>query len=133
MASGAAFYRNGKLNFLPVVKAVLRAPDKAKSLDLELIVDTGFQGGVLISLRDYLALGLNLFEEDRVIARAAVGRETWLRFSRVEVEIAGISAECRAYTSLGVRKPLLGREFLKRAGLHYEPPSRLEIGFAQKG
>jgi len=123
-----AHFKNTVLNYQPIVEAILQNPSNGKSLGIELIVDTGFQGGVLIPLRTYLSLGLNLHEEPKVIAKSAVGGEVELRVSRVMVKIGNTNVSCRAYTALNVRKSLLGREVLKELGLLYNPPETLKVG-----
>jgi len=113
---------------MPVVEAVLQSPSSGKRLSVELVIDTGFQGGVLIPLRTYLDLGLNLHEEPKAIARTAVGGEVELRVSRVVLKVGSASIVCRAHTTLGVRRSLLGREALKELGLLYRPPNTLRVG-----
>ena len=43
------------------------------------------------------------------------------------MEFGGKEFTCKAYPALGVGRPLLGREVLKRAGLLYNPPSELKL------
>ena len=126
-----AYFEDSGLNYVPVVEAILRNPLSGRGSRLVLVVDTGFRGGVLIPLRTYLDLGLNLFEEPKVVARTAVGGEIELRVSRVLIEVNGLSITCHAYTALGVRKPLLGREVLRELGLLYKPPSELVVGLSR--
>ena len=122
------YFKNIDLNYVPIVEAILRNPIGHKSLSLELIIDTGFQGGVLIPFRNYLDLELNLFEEPKVIARTSVGGEIELRVSKVFIEFNNFKILCHAYTTLGVRRALLGREVLQRVGLLYKPPNELKLG-----
>ncbi len=123
----STYFKNNKLNYVPLVKATLRNPIDYRSVDVELVIDTGFQGGVLIPLHTYVDLGLNLFEEPKVIAQTATGNKVELRVSKVIIEIKDLNTLCTAYTTLGVRKPLIGREVLKRTGLLYKPPNELKL------
>jgi len=50
-----------------------------------------------------------------------------LRVAKAIIELSEKEIECRAYTTLGVRKPLLGREVLKQTGLLYNPPKELKL------
>jgi len=122
-----AYLEDEGLNYAPVVEAVLRNPLGTRLVRLKLLIDTGFQGGVLIPLSDYLKLGLNLFEEGEAVAVTAAGAEVRLRVARGVLEIKGVGMECRVYTTLGVRRALLGREVLKRLGMLYKPPDTLRI------
>jgi clan AA aspartic protease len=124
----SAYFKNDKQNFLPVVRAILRSPLNDKSLEMEFIIDTGFQGGILVPLSTYIDLGLNRLEEPKVSARTAVGTVVELRTSRAIVRIGDLEFMCSAYTTLGVKKPLIGREVLKKAGLLYRPPTEIRIG-----
>ncbi len=124
----STYFKDNELNYAPFVKAVLHNPLGDKSIKIDLVIDTGFQGGVLIPLHTYIDLELNLFEEPKIIAQTAIGSKIELRASKVLVEINGLNILCRAYTTLGVRKPLLGREVLKKTGLLYRPPDKLRIG-----
>jgi len=124
----STFFKNDELNYAPIVKAVLRNPFNHNSIEMELIADTGFQGGVLIPLQAYIDLGLNLFEEPKALARTATGSKVELRVSRVLVEIGESGILCTAYTTLGVERSLIGREVLKKLGLLYKPPSKLKLG-----
>ena len=74
-----------------------------------------------------MELELHLLEEPKVMARIATGHEVELRVSRAVIRINNLSTLCTAYTTLGVRRALLGREVLKKTGLLYKPPNRLEI------
>ncbi len=123
------YFRDDELNYAPFIEAVLRNPVGDKSIRIELVIDTGFQGGVLIPLPTYMDLGLNLFEEPKIIAQTAIGSEIELRVSKAIIEINGLNILCSAYTTLGVRRALLGREVLKKTGLLYRPPDELRIGF----
>lgn len=110
-----------------MVKASLHNPIGEKSIEAELIIDTGFQGGVLLPLRTYISLGLNLFEEPKITAQRAIGNVVEFRVSRVLIEVTDLKLMCTAYTMLRVKKPLLGREVLKKTGLLYKPPKKLKL------
>ncbi len=121
------YFENGELNYLPIAEVTLQSPSSGKTLNIKLVIDTGFQGGVLIPLRTYLDLGLHLHEEPKVIAKTAVGGEVELRVSRVIIKVNNKGILCRAYTTLGVKKALLGREILEKLGLLYKPPNTLKL------
>ena len=78
-------------------------------------------------MKAYLSLDLNLFEKEETIAATATGTEVKLRTSKAIIEFDDESLECEAYTTLGVRRALLGREVLRRAGLLYNPPRELKL------
>ncbi len=121
---------NDRLNYAPAIKTVLKDPLKEREVVTELIIDTGFQGGVLIPIETYVSLNLNLYEELKTLARTAVGKTVELRTSKAYVEVGGREVLCSAYTALNVEKPLLGREVLSKVGLLYSPPNK--IGFLNK-
>ncbi|HDH07110.1 MAG TPA: hypothetical protein ENF87_01950 [Thermoproteales archaeon] len=122
------YFENEDLNYTPIVEVILKNPLGVKVERAKLIVDTGFQGGILITLRTYLNLNLNLFEEGKVVAKIVTGASVKLRVSKAKVEINGAEILCHAYTTLNVKKQLLGREVLKKLGLLYKPPETLKIG-----
>jgi len=113
---------------MPILETTIRNPVNDKAIKIELVIDTGFQGGVLIPLKAYIELELYLLEEPKVIARTALGHRMELRASKVIIEVNHTQVLCSAYTTLGVRRALLGREVLKRLGLLYKPPNVLKIG-----
>jgi len=121
------FFVNEKLNYEPVVEVLIGNPLGDRVSTERLIVDTGFQGGVLLTLKTYLKLNLNLFEEGKVLAKTATGAPVELRVSRVKLRINQAEILCHAYTTLNVRKQLLGREALRKLKLTYDPPETLEI------
>ncbi len=127
------YFENDERNYTPMIKATLYNPVSGVSREVKLVIDTGFQGGVLIPLRTYVDLGLNLLEEPKVTARTAVGSSVELRVSRVIIEIDSLNLKlmCSAYTALGVRRSLLGREVLKKVGLLYKPPDTLRVGIVE--
>jgi len=118
---------NHELNYAPAIKTVLRDPLKEREVITELIIDTGFQGGVLIPIETYVSLNLNLYEELKALARTAVGRTIELRASKAFIEVGGREVLCSAYTALNVEKSLLGREVLSKVGLLYSPPEKISF------
>ncbi len=127
----STYFENSELNYLPMVEALLKNPLNGAQVRIHLTLDTGFQGGVLIPLKTYVKLGLNLAEELKTIGRTALGGRVELRTSRVVVVVDGRRIPCHAYTAVGVRRPLMGREVLKELGLLYRPPHKL--GFPALG
>jgi len=122
-----AFFQNRDLNYAPVAEVTVYNPLKTKSIRLKFLIDTGFQGGILIPFKAYLSLDLNLFEKEETIAATATGTEVKLRTSKAIIEFDDENLECEAYTTLGVRRALLGREVLSRVGLLYNPPRELKF------
>jgi len=122
------YLKNDDLNYMPIIETTIRNPVNGKATKMELIIDTGFQGGVLIPLSTYVELELYLLEEPKAIAKTALGHKIELRTSKVLIEINNSQILCSAYTTLGVRKSLLGREVLKKVGLLYRPPNILKLG-----
>ena len=122
-----AYFQNKDLNYAPLTEVVIYNPLRTRSVNLKLVIDTGFQGGVLLPLQAYLKLRLNLMEEIKATAVTATGVEVKLRVAKAIVDLGGKQIESKAYTTLGVRRPLLGREVLKRAGLLYNPPKELKF------
>jgi len=100
-----AYFQDGNLNYAPMVEAVIYNPVKTKKISLRLVVDTGFQGGILLPPQAYLSLRLNLMEEVEATAITATGLEVRLRVAKAIVELGEKEFTCKAYTTLGVRKP----------------------------
>lgn len=125
------YFEDSKLNYLPMVEVIIQTPSNGEALKFELTMDTGFQGGVLIPLHAYLNLGLNLHEEPKITGRTATGNVVEFRVSKVMVKLDNMSVSCHAYTTLGVWRPLLGREVLKKLGLLYKPPTTLRVGLTE--
>ncbi len=128
----STYFKNDETNYLPILKAILKNPLGDKSTAIELVIDTGFQGGVLIPLKTYVELGLHLLEEQKVVARTAAGNKVELRASKVLIEFHDLHILCSAYTTLGVKRSLIGREVLKKTGLLYKPPNELRIGLSNR-
>ena len=42
------YFENGDLNYAPLTEVVVYNPLKTRSVNLKLVIDTGFQGGVLL-------------------------------------------------------------------------------------
>jgi len=124
------YFRNDELNYVPLVRTTLRNPLGYRSVEMEFVIDTGFQGGVLIPFHIYIDLRLNLFEEPKVVAQTATGNKIELRVSKVLISIGKQDILCTAYTALGVRRSLIGREVLKKTGLLYTPPNELKLGLS---
>ncbi len=121
------YFRNTGQNYEPRVKTRLYNPVDGESREIELVVDTGFQGGVLIPFKTYIDLHLNLLEEPKITGKTAIGVVFELRKARVIIELNNMKILCNAYTTLGVTKPLLGREVLEKTGLLYKPPEKLKL------
>ena len=60
----------------------------------------GYQGGVLLLLRAYLSLWLNLMEEVEATAITATGSEVRLRVANAIMEFGRKEFTCKAYTAL---------------------------------
>ncbi|MDV3293625.1 MAG: hypothetical protein LYZ70_05090, partial [Nitrososphaerales archaeon] len=99
---------------LPVMKVVLSDPASRASAEVSPMVDTGFDGGLLVPLDQYLGLGLQDFEEPggTFVARSASGLTVSLRSSRGIAAVGGGRFRCSVYTSPLLLRPLLGRELL---------------------
>jgi len=112
----------------PIINLKVYNPFKSKSETLSFLIDTGFAGGILLPFEVYLKLGLQLCEELKSKGRLATGFEVELRTSKAILVINGEEILCTAYTTLGVMKPLIGRELLKKTTLKYEPKNgKLEL------
>lgn len=59
-------------------------------------------------MKTYVKLGLNLAEGLKTAARTALGRRVELRTSRVIVAIGSREISCHAYTTVGVKRSLMG-------------------------
>ncbi|MEM1610387.1 MAG: clan AA aspartic protease [Sulfolobales archaeon] len=103
-------------------------PLEEKSVEVDMVIDTGFQGGVLIPLKTYLDLNLDLFEEMKATGETAIGGLVELRTSKVVIKLGKAKIKCSVYTTLGVKRSLMGREVLKELGLLYRPPKELKLG-----
>lgn len=113
----------------PVIRVRVSDPERRSSEDILTRVDTGFDGGLLIPLDEYIRLGLQQYEESNrsFVARSAQGIAVSLRSSRGVVDVNGVLSECRVYTTPLLLKPLLGRELLNRWKVTLDGPNR-ELG-----
>jgi clan AA aspartic protease len=122
------YFEDNVKNYLPIVRASISDPLEERSVETDVVIDTGFQGGVLIPLKTYLDLNLDLFEEMKAIGESAIGGTVELRVSKVIIKLGKAKIKCSAYTTLGVKRSLIGREVLKELGLLYRPPKELKLG-----
>lgn len=122
------YYEDNVKNYLPIIRALISDPLEERSVETDMVIDTGFQGGVLIPLRTYLDLNLDLFEEMKAMGETAIGGTVELRVSKVIIKLGKAKIRCSAYTTLGVKRSLMGREVLKELGLLYRPPKELKLG-----
>ena len=99
-----------------------------KSVEIEMTIDTGFQGGILVPLKTYTDLELYLLEEPKITGIIATGSRIELRRAKAILRINDFTTLCTIYTALGVMKSLLGREVLKTLGVYYKPPEKILIG-----
>ena len=117
----------------PVLKAAVSDPTGKSSAEVLVRVDTGFSGGLLISLDDYLRLRLQEFEKPRsdYFARTAQGVTVSVRSSRGVLTLDGESSECSIYTTPLLLRALLGREVLNRWKVTLDGPEKelsVELG-----
>jgi clan AA aspartic protease len=122
------YYEDNVKNYLPIIRALISDPLEERSVETDMVIDTGFQGGVLIPLRTYLDLNLDLFEEMKAMGETAIGGTVELRVSKVIIKLGKAKIRYSAYTTLGVKRSLMGREVLKELGLLYRPPKELKLG-----
>jgi clan AA aspartic protease len=122
------YYEDNVKNYLPIIRALISDPLEERSVETDMVIDTGFQGGILIPLRTYLDLNLDLFEEMKAMGETAIGGTVELRVSKVIIKLGKAKIRCSAYTTLGVKRSLMGREVLKELGLLYRPPKELKLG-----
>jgi clan AA aspartic protease len=122
------YFEDNVKNYLPIIRALISDPLEERSVETDVVIDTGFQGGVLIPLKTYLDLNLDLFEEMKAIGESAIGGTVELRVSKVIIKLGNAKIKCSAYTTLGVKRSLMGREVLKELGLLYRPPKELKLG-----
>lgn len=116
----------------PVLNVVARDPLEQSETNLVAGVDTGFEGGLMIPLDDYLRLGLQGFEEPKsdVVARSTLGIAVRLRSSRGVVDVGGSRFVCGFYTTPLLLRPLLGRELLNKWKVSLDgPKAELAVDF----
>ncbi len=125
-----AYDRTARVPF-PVLSVTLSDPASRSSAEVTLMVDTGFDGGLLLPLEQYLGLGLQDFEEPggAFVARSALGLSVSLRSSRGVAAVGGIRIQCSVYTSPLLLRPLLGRELLNGLVVTLDGPrNEMSIG-----
>jgi predicted aspartyl protease len=64
----------------------------------------------------------------KAMGETAIGGTVELRVSKVIIKLGKAKIRCSAYTTLGVKRSLMGREVLKELGLLYRPPKELKLG-----
>ena len=118
-----AYDKDARVPF-PVMKVVLSDPASRGSAEVNPMVDTGFDGGLLLPLEQYLGLGLQNFEEPEgtFVARSASGLAFSLRSSRGMAAVGGTRFRCSVYTTPLLLRPLLGRELLNRLKVTLDGP-----------
>jgi clan AA aspartic protease len=122
------YFEDNVKNYLPIIRTLISDPLEERSVETDMVIDTGFQGGVLIPLKTYIDLNLDLFEEMKATGETAIGGTVELRVSKVLIKLGKAKIRCSAYTTLGVKRSLIGREVLKELGLLYRPPKELKLG-----
>ena len=100
----------------PVMKVKVSDPSQRSTVEMMTKVDTGFDGGLLIPLDQYIQLRLQEFEEPsgNFVGHSAQGITVSLRSSRGVVSVEGTRNECTIYSTPLLLRPLLGRELLNR-------------------
>lgn len=111
----------------PVLEVTLHDPLMQQSLKLTAKIDTGFSGSLLVTLEQYLKLGLHLYEEPEkgISARLATGVAVPLRASKGILPLGSERIDCAVYTTPLLLKPLLGRELLNRWKTMLDGPKRV--------
>ena len=109
----------------PVLKVTVSDPLRRAKAELLTRVDTGFEGGLLIPLDNYVELGLQEFEEptSSYVARSAQGIAVRLRSSKGIVKVEEDDIGCRVYTTPILLRPLLGMELLNRWRVTLDGPN----------
>ncbi len=118
-----AYDKTTRVHF-PVMKVVVSDPASRASAEVSPMVDTGFDGGLLLPLDQYLGLRLQDFEEPEgtFVARSASGLTVSLRSSRGVAAVGGARFQCNVYTSPLLIRALLGRELLNRLKVTLDGP-----------
>ncbi|RLF04588.1 MAG: hypothetical protein DRK00_06365 [Thermoprotei archaeon] len=100
---------------MPYLDVTVYTPTRRRSRRVRVKVDTGFSGSILLGIRDYLELGLQLYElSEKPQALIAGGYRVDLRAAWGFVEFNGVVAQCIIYTLPFARRSLIGRELLNR-------------------
>lgn len=97
-----AYYEDNVKNYLPIIRALISDPLEERCVETDMVIDTGFQGGILIPLRTHLDLNLDLFEEMKAMGETAIGGTVELRASKVIIRLGKTKTRCSAYTTLGL-------------------------------
>ena len=87
------------------------------SKPLKFIVDTGFDGDILIAEDVFESLGFYMFEEDRdewEVGETIAGEYLTLRSSHTEIQIENLSFHIRVETFPNNTESLVGRGLLNR-------------------
>lgn len=120
-------YSEAEASPAPVLEVTLHDPLMQQSLKFTAKIDTGFSGSLLVTLEQYLGLGLHLYEEPEkaVSARLATGAAVALRASKGILPLGSERIECAVYTTPLLLNPLLGRELLNRWRTVLDGPKRV--------
>jgi clan AA aspartic protease len=98
---------------VPVIPLKIFPPTRRKHIVVEAKLDTGFSGPLLLTPENYLSLGLHLYEStENVVGLIAGGYRVELRVSRGIVELGKTSVPVEIYTSVFVKKNIIGRQLL---------------------
>jgi predicted aspartyl protease len=107
----------------PELKAELSDPLSRISIEIKAKVDTGFSGGLLVSLDDYTRLGLQFHEMPAVFGRLASGATVSLKSSQGILKLSQSErVQCEVYTTPLVLRPLIGRKLLNLWRLSLDGP-----------
>lgn len=110
---------------VPVVSIKVYSPTKRKCINVKAKIDTGFSGSLLLSLENYLKLGLHLYESRKVHGVFAGGYGVELRKSRGFVELNNTLMLCDIYTTILAKKNILGRAILNKFKLVLWPRNNI--------
>ncbi|MHA2252675.1 MAG: hypothetical protein ACXAD7_20090 [Candidatus Kariarchaeaceae archaeon] len=102
----------------PFLKFSLADPLEKKSIILKGLVDTGYDGELLLSNTSYRELALRSFEvpvSDLIVGETVTGERLSIQNSSAILEIAGIDVSIlvEVDTFKGCKEILIGRKFLK--------------------
>ncbi len=112
----------------PRIKALIITAKQEKH-ELELIVDTGFSGGVLIPYSLYEKLGLTLLEvQDKYYGVLPIGIPITLHTALTRVIIGDLVFKVHVHSHPLINKKLAGRELLNKMKILLNGPlEELEI------
>jgi len=113
---------------IPKIKVKIWTP-KIKDYELELVVDTGFSGGILIPYHLYDELKLTLAEvPSRYFGILPVGIPITLHTALTEVSIEKLKFKVHVHSHPLINKKLAGRELVNQLKILLNGPKReLEI------